>query len=152
MLLRIDVGPAAVTAVVVQAARRDDPFQRLDRRERRAGARREIAVRPADVAHHRLLEARGLAVAGEGRAIDALPGMARESLRVRALRQAGGCGARDQSGALLQETAAAFRGARRVAVRCIADCLLHVGPSRAEWGLWSDQNARQDCLDRSRAR
>src|SRR3979409_1532546 len=101
VLLRIDVGRAAVAADVVQAARGDDAFQRLDRGERRARSRREIAVRAPDVAHHRLLEARRLAVAGEPRAVDALPGMAGESLRLRALREAGGCRAGDQSGALL---------------------------------------------------
>jgi len=112
VLLRVDVGRAAMAAVVVQAARRDDPFERLYRRKRRARARRKIAVGFADVAHHWLLEARGLAVAGEPRAIDAFPGMAREGLRrsrrIGALREARGCGAGDQSGALLQKTAAAF--------------------------------------------
>jgi len=40
--------------------------------------------------HDRLLEARRLAVAGEARAIDALPRMSRQVLRARAGRKAGG--------------------------------------------------------------
>src|SRR5205823_5967570 len=122
VLLGIDVGRATVAAVVVQAARRDDALQRFDRRERRTGAGREIAVGLAEVAHDRLLETRGLAVSGEPRAIDALPGLAGEGLRVRTLREPGGRGARDERGAMLQKAAAALRRARRVAVRRMADC------------------------------
>jgi hypothetical protein len=40
------------------------------------------------MSHHRLLEARRLAVAGEVRAIDALPRLPRQVLRIRARREA----------------------------------------------------------------
>src|SRR5262249_60896248 len=71
--LGTDVRRPAVAADVGQRARGDEPLERLDRRERRARAGREIAVRAPDVAHDRRFEFRWLAVAGEGRAVNTLP-------------------------------------------------------------------------------
>ena len=76
--------------------------------QRRARARREIAVRLAEVALHRLLEARRLAVAGEALAVDALPRLAGEILRGGVLREAGRSGAGDECCALFEKSAPAL--------------------------------------------
>jgi hypothetical protein len=55
-------------ALEVQAAGRDRSFQRMNRRSRRAAARRDCAVRRSNDARDRLLESGRLSVAAHGRA------------------------------------------------------------------------------------
>src|SRR4051812_17801376 len=147
VLLRIDVGRAAVVADVVQRARRDDPFERLDRGVRHAGSRREVAVGAHDMAHDRRLEARRLAVAGEGRAVDTLPGLPRELLRRARRRYRSRCGAAYESRALCQKTPTALflfiHGCSSLPTivyfaRCLSkNCAISVNASRVSGALTS---------------
>src|SRR5438552_7467026 len=85
MEIRIDVVRAAVAADEVNRRRRDDAVERLDRRKRCAGTGRHLSVRLRDMAADRLLEPRRLAVAGEARAVHALPRLARQIISACAL-------------------------------------------------------------------
>src|SRR3954467_6585950 len=107
MQLRIDVRRAAVAADVVERARCDDAFKRLERRERRARAWRKVAIRLHQVTPDGRFVFGGLAVAGESRAVDPLPGLSRELLRRARRRERGGRGAAYESSALCEKTPAA---------------------------------------------
>ena len=113
MLLWIDVWRAAVTAYVVQRARRDDAFQRFDGRERGTRAGRKIAVWLTNVANNRLFKARRLSVPGECRPVDPLKAGQRDFAR-RALRKACRRGAGNKRRTLFQKS-------RRLSVAALSD-------------------------------